>query len=333
LTPTLSLHASAADVSFRVFCEETFPLLDVKGSTARGGSVAAREVAPGTTIYVYSGDDAVSSSVRDGHGWEDQVLDQVLWAMQEPLPPPSGGTEAAPGRTLKATTAAAAAAANASAHAAVDAAAGTLAASARAHGGEEQPPPPLFVDVGANVGWFSVNVAARGYRVAAFEGMATNVALVRSSVCASPGLGDRLRLYAFGLGAADDTCYLFSGTTNRGDGITMCGVASEAEATAKVPPGYALRGRLPIHRLDSLLQPPPPGAAAGHANEIKVRGRGAGMGTQQKTAASTQVHPPVKGGEYARAGRGLNTAYTLAGPSRLSTAGFKGPWMTEAEVH
>ena len=28
----------------------------------------------------------------------------------------------------------------------------------------------LFVDVGANVGWFTANVAARGYRVAAFEG-------------------------------------------------------------------------------------------------------------------------------------------------------------------
>ena len=29
---------------------------------------------------------------------------------------------------------------------------------------------PLFVDVGANVGWFSINMASAGYRVAAFEG-------------------------------------------------------------------------------------------------------------------------------------------------------------------
>ncbi len=31
--------------------------------------------------------------------------------------------------------------------------------------------PPLFVDIGANVGWFTINMAARGYDVAAFEGV------------------------------------------------------------------------------------------------------------------------------------------------------------------
>lgn len=33
----------------------------------------------------------------------------------------------------------------------------------------------------------------------------------------------------------------------------MCGVSSEAEAAAKVPRGYALRGALPIRRLDAVL--------------------------------------------------------------------------------
>ncbi len=31
--------------------------------------------------------------------------------------------------------------------------------------------PPLFVDIGANVGWFTINMAARGYSVAAYEGV------------------------------------------------------------------------------------------------------------------------------------------------------------------
>lgn len=52
-------------------------------------------------------------------------------------------------------------------------------------------------------------------RVAAFEGMSSNVALVRSSVCASPGLGGRLRLHALGLGAAPTTCFLFSDVNNQ----------------------------------------------------------------------------------------------------------------------
>lgn len=41
----------------------------------------------------------------------------------------------------------------------------------------------LFVDVGANVGWFTLYVASRGYDVAAFEGMRSNVNLIRSSLC------------------------------------------------------------------------------------------------------------------------------------------------------
>ncbi|PNH12353.1 hypothetical protein TSOC_000719, partial [Tetrabaena socialis] len=273
----------------QVFCEEAFPLLEADGAAAveggGGGSVAAREVAPGVNIYVYSGDDEVSAQIREGRGWEVDVLEQVLWAMQQPLPRVSYGSSSSDGDA--ATAAAAAAAADGAAAlflasggapdrtiknalAADAAAATTAAANVRQPSTADHPhPPPLFVDVGANVGWFSVNVAARGYRVAAFEGMATNVALVRASVCASPGLSDRLRLYAFGLGATDDTCYLFSDVNNRGDGITLCGVASEAEAAAKVRRGYALRGRLPIHRLDAVLPPPPYGMPYDSANEIQ----------------------------------------------------------------
>ncbi len=31
--------------------------------------------------------------------------------------------------------------------------------------------PPLFFDIRATVGWFSINMAARGYNGAAFEGV------------------------------------------------------------------------------------------------------------------------------------------------------------------
>ncbi len=36
---------------------------------------------------------------------------------------------------------------------------------------QQQHVPPLFVDIGANVGWFTINMAARGYDVAAYEGV------------------------------------------------------------------------------------------------------------------------------------------------------------------
>ncbi|PNH12344.1 hypothetical protein TSOC_000755 [Tetrabaena socialis] len=307
----VALRLKAHAVEGQVFCEETFPLLEVQRAATSGGGgggggqgVAAREVLPGASIYVYSGDDAVSTCIRDGLGWENDVLEQVLWAMQQPLPAPPGGGGA--GAALGGSEAGAAAngsaagaavagaapaggaagaaparilqAAAAAADGAIEAAAASLAAgqqqpsAAAANQQPSQPPPPLFVDVGANVGWLSVNMAVRGYRVAAFEGMATNVAL--------------------------------------GDGITMCGVASEAEAAAKVPPGYALRGRLPIHRLDSVLQPPPPGAAAGHANEIKVLKMDvegyephvlAGLGALRPWYLATEYNPDLL--------RGVNAGY------------------------
>ena len=57
--------------------------------------------------------------------WEQPEIDEVLWAMEQPVPGEDGN--------------------------------GT-------------PDSKLFVDIGANVAWFTVNVAARGYTVAAFEG-------------------------------------------------------------------------------------------------------------------------------------------------------------------
>jgi len=77
------------------------------------------------TTYVYGTDDIVSNSILQGGSWEKPEIDEVLWAMQQPVP-------IAPGSL--------------------------------------SPGPNLFVDIGANLAWFALNVANRGYRVAAFEG-------------------------------------------------------------------------------------------------------------------------------------------------------------------
>ena len=89
--------------------------------------------------------------------------------------------------------------------------------------------PPLLVDIGANVGWFSLNGAAAGGRVVAFEAMPSNIALLRRSFCANPWLAERIALFGTGLGSKRATCGIISGTTNKGDGHTVCSDDIEEE--------------------------------------------------------------------------------------------------------
>ena len=119
-----------------------------------------------TVMLVYARDDVVSDSLRGkARAWESEAIDQMLYALRAPVPPP-GFNASVSSRHLWRRTAA-----------------------------------PLAVDVGANVGWFALNAAAAGARVAAFEAMASNAALLRASLCANPLLMARTALYATGLGA------------------------------------------------------------------------------------------------------------------------------------
>jgi FkbM family methyltransferase len=89
--------------------------------------------------------------------------------------------------------------------------------------------PPLMVDIGANVGWFSLNAAAAGGRVVAFEAMPSNIALLRRSFCANPWLAERIALFGTGLGSKRSTCGIISGLNNKGDGHTVCSDDMEGE--------------------------------------------------------------------------------------------------------
>lgn len=112
----------------------------------------------------------------------------------------------------------------------------------------------LFVDVGANIGWFSLSVAAKGYRVAAFEAMDANVRLIQQALCLnSPSIRESIKLFNVALGSRAEACYVFSGNNNVGDGVTLCGAGDQAAALARVPQGYTLRSTTRVRRLDRIL--------------------------------------------------------------------------------
>lgn len=103
------------------------------------------------------------------------------------------------------------------------------------------PTPPIgdVVDVGANVGWYSLLFADAGYTVHAFEAMPSNVQLLTASLCANPGLKDRIQVHSVALAAAPvGRCKVYSGQNNVGNGTLCC---PGHECPAETNPYYKVR--------------------------------------------------------------------------------------------
>eukprot|EP00555_Chaetoceros_dichaeta_P007184 CAMPEP_0198264730 /NCGR_PEP_ID=MMETSP1447-20131203/17074_1 /TAXON_ID=420782 /ORGANISM="Chaetoceros dichaeta, Strain CCMP1751" /LENGTH=255 /DNA_ID=CAMNT_0043953785 /DNA_START=110 /DNA_END=873 /DNA_ORIENTATION=+ len=111
-----------------------------------------------------------------------------------------------------------------------------------------------FIDIGANIGWLSLNMAALGVKVLAFEPMEENIRLLKktlnSTVNIESGVSGRITLYEHGLGMKEETCFLFSDVFNFGDGHVKC-VENERDLVMEAK--YRVRGRVPIKRLDDVI--------------------------------------------------------------------------------
>jgi FkbM family methyltransferase len=110
-----------------------------------------------------------------------------------------------------------------------------------------------FVDIGANVGWFTMIMAAAGVNVIAFEPMEQNLYLIRKTLCnpENSGFSDRVLVFATGLSDETQTCILFSEKKNVGNGITAC----VEDPSTFVPPwkNFEIRGKIPVDRIDNIV--------------------------------------------------------------------------------
>lgn len=115
-----------------------------------------------------------------------------------------------------------------------------------------------FVDIGANIGWFTFCLAAIGVNVIAFEPMEDNIELIRESMCLQEnlksGISDRITLHAHGLGIRNETCIIYSHDINVGDGHVKCIGANEKNHDLEIPLDYTIKGRIPVFRLDDVLK-------------------------------------------------------------------------------
>lgn len=112
-------------------------------------------------------------------------------------------------------------------------------------------PPGHMMDIGANVGAYTFNLAKRGWNVTAFEPMKTNLAMMNATLCKNPLLKDKINLNPYGLGATNEICTMRMPEGNVGDGVTEC--ASIEREIAKTRSDLAVSNTFESKRLDDIF--------------------------------------------------------------------------------
>lgn len=102
-------------------------------------------------------------------------------------------------------------------------------------------PSPLFLDVGSNIGWFTLNMAARGYKVFAVDAMQRNGEILKSSLCLNPTLVPLVTFFNVALSNEPRACIVSSKTHNRGNGVIECGNGRDDRPQQSLVPGNVVR--------------------------------------------------------------------------------------------
>ena len=113
-----------------------------------------------------------------------------------------------------------------------------------------------FIDIGANVGWFTLAVASLGIKVIAIEPMDDNLHLLRRSLCApeNGNFSSNVILHATAVSSTAQTCVTYSDVGNFGDGLLHCDSNEQELAHFVPPPRYFVRGGpLRTVRLDDIV--------------------------------------------------------------------------------
>ncbi|KAJ3040504.1 hypothetical protein HDV00_010813 [Rhizophlyctis rosea] len=109
---------------------------------------------------------------------------------------------------------------------------------------------PIFLDIGSNIGWFTINMALRSFPVIAFDALRQNGHILRTTLCNNPNMKDRVTFINKGLSETETKCTIYSDPTNIGDGTILCN-------GGKHPMGYPARNTITLTPLSSILKPDP----------------------------------------------------------------------------
>jgi FkbM family methyltransferase len=108
--------------------------------------------------------------------------------------------------------------------------------------------PGYMLDIGGNIGYYTLAFAQAGWEVTTFEPMAENLKLIRASLCRNSHLAARVHVNWFGLGTQSKQCRMIVPKDNVGDGFASC--KDDGRERMK---GFEDKGPLSIRRLDEVL--------------------------------------------------------------------------------
>ena len=118
----------------------------------------------------------------------------------------------------------------------------------------------VFMDIGANVGWYSLTAASMGFSVISFEPFRSNLGLICSSTRKlDRNIANQIKVFDVGLDFKPRHCELFQQRTiNVGDTHSICDGASRSQFIEK---GYSPLGWMNTTTLDIALE-------AGYFNHV-----------------------------------------------------------------
>jgi len=99
-----------------------------------------------------------------------------------------------------------------------------------------------ILDVGANIGWYTMVLGLKGYRVFAVEPTLNNIYILRKNLCLYPNI--KATLMNIGLGETDKKCLIYSEPFNFGNSETYCNSEPPPRSTK------VLRGEIKIEPLN-----------------------------------------------------------------------------------
>lgn len=182
-----------------------------------------------------------------------------------------------------------------------------------------------FLDVGAQIGWFTMLIGSRGYKVVLFEPMKENEYILRRSLCNNQNVNALFINKA--LGKIEQNCSLYSENANIADPSLYCD-------TIPSSPTMVFRGRVETYKLDDFAD------YLTNVGLIKMDIEGfeyLALEGGKKVIIDMKV-PFILSefGVFMILDKGGNPlaylkAFTDAG-YRISTSTFTGPFLTEAQL-
>ena len=107
-----------------------------------------------------------------------------------------------------------------------------------------------FLDIGANIGYFTTIIAKHGYNTISFEPMNENIDILSRNLCDNNV--DPI-VFHTALGDKEDTCWVISGYINKGDGIIVCDKKPKNIFKGSDNHLYMLRHEINVNLLDNYL--------------------------------------------------------------------------------